>query len=570
MKRVSVWIIKNRQKAWFALGLNFIVMLGIFVWMMPFYETNDDLTMCEFVDGSLGTADAHLIFQNYLLGMLYKVLYRLPGNLPWYALCQYLVLWLSFSAVTYVILQRMESFSGLCVTFFLLIYFAYEGYVVMQFSKVSGIAAGAGLFLLLYAVSQEHLSRGQLFCGWLLGCAGAMYRFDEFLVCSALMSGIGVWLLLNPGVKGKASRRKKTAVYAGVFGGLFLMAGGLYVFDQCMYQTDVWKYYDRYNDVRCELLDYGFPEYHSHRETFDRLQIDKDAYRLYAGWNINDPEKFSADVMEEITELQQRNTLEGSLLFRFLKEVPLKFFSIHVFYGMLMFLAFWGIWGRRDRGSVIALLYELVLFAAVYVFLFYLGRYLINRVDVGLWFAVSLVLIWMLDSKKMKLSGAECAVLCLGIFLVNQGTWCNDWRLNSENYLNGKARTRETLETVAADKEHLYLAKVNTLSGSGSFGPFDRIPEGTLENISWLGGWETNHAASLSVLEKWNITNPYREMIDRPDVYLIDKEIDQTLNYLRTYYDENAEAVLIKEVGGLKIYQILGSSRQEVSEGGEE
>lgn len=562
MKNLSVWITKNKNKAWFSLGLNLIVMLGIFILMMPFYETNDDLTICEFIDGSYGETDAHLVFQNYLLGVILKFLYTLPGNLPWYAIFQYLILWLSFSAVTYVILQRLDSLSGLCVMAVVLIYFAYEGYVKMQFSKVSGIAACAGLFLLLYAVTRERISWLLLINGWALGCFGVMYRFDEFLVCAALMTGIGVFLLLELKNHPKGKRLKKLGAYVGVFGTMLVLAIGLKIFDNYMYDTELWRYYDVYNDVRCELQDYGFPDYWSNEEVFNSLGIDKDAYQLFSRWNINDPENFTAEIMEQITPLQKRNELNVDLVVKYFKSFPLRFFELHIFYGVLIFIVFWLIWGKRSLSAVLALVYEVLMFGAVYFYLFYTGRYLINRVDVGLWFAVVLVLIWMLDAARMKLSAPGCGMLCLSIFLLNQGTWNNDWRFDSVHSLESRAHERSILETISSDKDHLYLAKINTLSGGHSFGPFDRVPKGTLDNICWMGGWETNTALNIQLLEKWGVTNPYRDMIDNPDVYLIDDDIELTLRFLRTYYDENAAAELVKEVEGLKVYKIGGSNEK--------
>lgn len=558
MKNISLWITKNKNKAWFALGLNLAVMAGIFILMMPFYETNDDLTICEFIDGSYGAADAHLIFQNYALGMIFKFLYTLPGNLPWYALFQYFVLWLSFSAVTYVVMQKLDTFAGLSVMAVVWIYFAYEGYVKMQFSKVSGIASGAGLFLLLYAVTRERLVWQQLLSGWIIGCLGVVYRFDEFLVCAALMTGIGVFLVLELKYLPKGTRWKKFGTYVAVFGTMLTLAVGLKVFDNYMYSDEFWTYYDRYNDLRCELQDYGFPDYWSNEEIFNRVGIDKDAYQLFSRWNINDPENFTADVMEQLTPLQQRNQLNKELVARYFKEIPIRFFELHIFYGFLIFLAFWAIWGKRSLSVVLALLYEVVMFGAVYFFLFYTGRYLINRVDVGLWFTAALVLIWMLEPTKMKWGASNCGVLCLCVFLMNQSVWSNDWRFDSVYSLQSRARERSILETFSVDKDHLYLAKINTLSGGHSFGPFDRVPEGILDNICWMGGWETNTALNVQLLANWGVTNPYKDMINNPRVYIIDDDIELTLRFLHTYYDETATAELVKDVEGLKVYQISG------------
>ena len=71
-----------------------------------------------------------------------------------------------------------------------------------------------------------------------------------------------------------------------------------------------------------------------------------------------------------------------------------------------------------------------------------------------------------------------------------------------------------------------------------------------------LGGWAARTTSYMGILERYGIENPYRDMIGNEKVYLIDDDIDLTMDYIHTYYDEKAEAVLVSEIGSLKIYQI--------------
>ena len=52
--------------------------------------------------------------------------------------------------------------------------------------------------------------------------------------------------------------------------------------------------------------------------------------------------------------------------------------------------------GKKDRKCVISILYEGILVFSIYLYMVYSGRYGINRVDVGLWFSVSLFLCYLL------------------------------------------------------------------------------------------------------------------------------------------------------------------------------
>ena len=48
-------------------------------------------------------------------------------------------------------------------------------------------------------------------------------------------------------------------------------------------------------------------------------------------------------------------------------------------------------------------------------------------------------------------------------------------------------------------------------------------------------------------------------MIGNERVYLIDDDIELTMNYVRKYYDPGAEAVCVKTLGDVNLYQLRAS-----------
>ena len=57
-------------------------------------------------------------------------------------------------------------------------------------------------------------------------------------------------------------------------------------------------------------------------------------------------------------------------------------------------------------------------------------------------------------------------------------------------------------------------------------------------------------------MREYGITNPFRDMIGNEQIYLVDDDVEETLAYLRTYYDADVQAVLEAEPGNAKIYRI--------------
>lgn len=86
---------------------------------------------------------------------------------------------------------------------------------------------------------------------------------------------------------------------------------------------------------------------------------------------------------------------------------------------------------------------------------------------------------------------------------------------------------------------------------------FENMPVGVLDNICNLGGWECNLPNQIYNMQKYNVENPYRDAIDNENVIWIDDKIGLTIRYIRTYYNKNAEAEFIREVGDAKLYRIV-------------
>ncbi|MDD3795597.1 MAG: hypothetical protein PHE06_06460, partial [Lachnospiraceae bacterium] len=247
-KKGKIWVEENREKVIFALGLNLLVMILFLIFMRPFYEVNDDLMLSGLANGSMALADAHMIFLNYILGLILIPLYRICGAVSWYAILQYLVVFFSFSAVTYVTMRRLKSNVGIWISLLMLIFFGYECYIKVQFTKTASVAGIAGIFLIFYALEQKKVSFPAYFGGLILACFGVMYRWRQFFACAALMTGIGVFLLLKLREYQKQESLRRFLTYVGGFGVLLGAAIGLIMLDNHMYNTDsAWSYYREYN-----------------------------------------------------------------------------------------------------------------------------------------------------------------------------------------------------------------------------------------------------------------------------------------------------------------------------------
>ncbi len=546
----------------FALLANLLILVTLLILFRPVYETNDDMAIALFVNGAKGSYDAHLVYSNYLLGLGLSVLYRLTVRLPWYALAQYAALFLSFTAILYVAARRAKNSSVVWLTLTAIYFFAYDGYIRLQYTKTAGIVSSAGILLLLYAAELEKKRRGLLVCGYLLACLGFMYREQQFLAELALMSGVGVFLLLEGADKtsrfeAAGGLRRRFLRCAAIFGALLVLVGCLHLADRYAYRSPQWQEYLEYNDLRTELLDYGFPPYAENKEVYQELGINRTALQLYRGWNYVDTEKFTTETMRRLIALKEPRRASLQLLKGFWDEVPIGLLQRTSFCCFLLIAAYSILWGKHTKYTAATRIYELALVTLLYLYQYYTGRYLYNRVDVGLWLAVTLVFLWVFEQGKAIFDHRAGAALLITAALLSQGIWKGTWRINSEAAVGSMLEKRAVQESIGADKEHLYMVKSGAVSYAEGYGVFDSLPYGVAQNILSLGGWPALTPGYRELMETYGISNPYRDMIGNEDVYLVDRDIDTTLKYIHKYYDKSAQAVLVSEYPGCKVYQVV-------------
>ena len=543
-----------------ALISNLLILGAMAAFMRPSFETNDDIVFAELGSGLRGVKDAHLVFQNYGLGMIYRLLYGVTGRLPWYTIVQYMILFAAFTVVTYVLISRLGEISGLCLFVILACGFGYEGYIHLQFTKTAGIAAAAAVFLLLYLLEQEKYSWWGIAGGILLAVIAYMYREDQFWASCGLMAGAGLLFLFDLR-KYRNKKLRRLGICVLTFGVLLLSVFGVDRWDSSKYRSAEWKEYQEFNQLRSELLDYGFPDYDSNQEIYEELGISREAYELYKSWNFNDTEKFDTEVMKKLVDLKQKRPLTIRTVTAFLRRFPSDLLRMPMFYFFAVFAVLWLLCGKKDVCSVISVLAECLLLVAVYFYLYYQGRYMVNRVDVGLWFSACLVMLWIFSSGEVRYMNTKVSVLlCMICVVLGQFMMYKDWRLATSSIPEARVSQRAVLETIGTDKEHTYLAKSVMLSEIVCYGPFDRMPENLLDNVYWFGGWECRTPGYTRAMEVRGIINPYRDVVNNENVYLVDDNIDLTLKYIRQYYAENAEAVFVKTIGNVDVYQITDDS----------
>ena len=306
-----------KQNLLLALGIN-AMMLGVFLCLFtPYYETDDDFLIRNFVNGAITEKSSRLIFINVIIGTLLKWLYTLTPAVPWYDLLQYAMLFMSFTAMTWMLLQRLERIPALTLSICLISIFGLDAYILFQFTKTTAVATVFGVMLMFYSLGKEKGTKGRsipMTVGIILALLGGMYRYHEFLAVGAVVC----WIIIDPltdaikcgdvGVKYRIRRAFETV---RPFILLLLLFGTVRMIDSAAYKDPEWKEYKEYSKARVQIMDHGLPHYDMFEEGYKTLGISEDFYYQIRDWNFNDPDKLDTATMWKISALLGERKLIG-------------------------------------------------------------------------------------------------------------------------------------------------------------------------------------------------------------------------------------------------------------------
>ena len=569
MKLRRAWDEKAWPRILAAFLINALFLALMLTAFAPMWETNDDLLMSKFVDGQLSHKTAYVPYIHIFLGALLKGLYTVFGDsFNWYSACQYLVLLLGFTAVTWSLLRRFRLLPALVMTAVILGAFGTDCYLSMNFSKAGGVGTVGGMCLLLTAMERADPPKAlSLILGAALALAGLLWRWEEFAICAVLTAAVCLRDLIGTLQEsgGLAAKEKLARLwrYLRPFAALALLAAVLFGVFQYAWNRPGIAAYKHFDDTRSVLIDFEIPAYDQIPEVYDELGMDENFVFMMKKWSFYDTERFTQQAIDRLIEARDklvRHKSLGECLGVFLTECLAGFPQDRPFAGFGFLLALWLACGRRRGRDWTALVYMSAVFLGFYLLFIYNQRYLANRIDHGLFLSMAVVLSFLMDREKLE--GEHwtlLSVLALSLFVT--------WRANrpyclldSHNTVADRSFEKAAVETLLADEQHHYFVKVWAIEHN-LYTPLETPPEGYAEKLVMIGGWSMHHPVIEERMARWNVENPWHDLVNRQDIYLIDHDIGRSLAFLRRWYYPEAEAELIEPLStetGLMIYRITG------------
>ena len=283
----------------------------------------DDYFMAAKLTGALGTEyNPHLIFVNAIYGYALLPLYHLFPKIGWYYIGEIFSVFLSFTVIGYVLLQRCgERWGSILATLFTAL-FASDFYLVVQFTQCASILSAAGMLFFAYGVvskkkaedccaSQRQacnntlkqffltLSKMQSFLPFILGVFlmlwGSVMRWQAFLMGMPFFC-LGMFFIL------KECWRRKCQVIVGL-AVLFSAAFAMHHWDRNLYKAPEFAEFIKFQGPRVTFGDNGNYNQNAVYEDAEELGLSGKDYHILTQWTFYDTKIFSADSLKRYSDI---------------------------------------------------------------------------------------------------------------------------------------------------------------------------------------------------------------------------------------------------------------------------
>lgn len=578
----------GRKNNWlWAIGLNLTFLMSILLFCDIKYEVSDDFVMSTIISGAYGNGyNPHLMFINILWGYLLLPFYYLCPSISWYLIAQLLLCFLSFTVVSYMLLERLERPIAFLFIVVLLTIFADDAYILVQFTKTAMIAVMGGGIVFLWILFYEKF-RPLLIGTGIICLAGTLVRFMTIYIAGGFFLIILVvefWKLLR-------NKNYRKSIYIIISGGILIcVAVGMKAVDSYIYNSDEeYAFYKEYNAARASVTDASDYGYEAYETELEKIGISENDYNIMRSWSFGDNDVFSVATLEKTGNIidaykEERGISKEAILESFQAR---KIIGYPICIACIVIVIASIILGRKEW----LLNMVCLVVGGLYLLYFFVIERTLYRIEYGIFLGVflSILLLWKNNKDITRTYFVEmskiCAILILVCFVMEsviyipdksyqdntsdtrreyiENVFNNSWDYDARKYrkvVNKGSKCENLIKEITDNKDNFYFLDFNTTIQIlyYDWNPFYTLPEGFYNNNLYLAGIMSNFPDYNKVLKNNDIESPLKDLA-KDNVYIIDsdsKNLSEKVDFLKEHYYPEAYAELYKEVDGYQIWKI--------------
>ena len=533
----------------------------------------DDYFMAARLTGALGTEyNPHLIFVNAIYGYALSPLYYLFPKIGWYYIGEMLAVFLSFTVIGYVLLQRCGERWGAILAALFTALFASDFYLVVQFTQCASILSAAGMLLFAYgvitysnsSVTLEHTDRGQnkiqsllkrnipFILGIFLMLWGSVMRWQAFLMGMPFFC-LGLLFILCECWKTKTHVIVSLAI-------LFTGAFAMHYWDQSLYKAPEYEAFNKFQGPRVILGDKTNYNQNAVYEDAEELGLSGKDYHMLKEWTFYDTEVFSINKLSHYTEIIQQyqnkittESLPLNLLITLRNSIQFPIFWI--WFTLCIFIY------TTNRKKTLYIWTSLFIILSLMAYLLAMGR-LLYRVESGFWLYASVLAIPLLGKIKFCISRKTACFSLTIIAIANTIIYTSSGNIvRAPN--NGDARTlvvedstdyTQVFSYIDKQPDKMFLLSMNAFMRFSHHRnpPYLATSKGTFRNTVSFGYWTPYLPEVTEALTDYGISNPIKDVVHDNVIVLNEPRLADFLQ--RHYYDSVAVDTL-KSIGEMSFYK---------------
>ena len=502
----------------------------------------DDYFMAARLTGALGTDyNPHLIFVNAIYGYALLPLYHLFPAIGWYYIGEMFSVFLSFTVIGYVLLQRCGERWGAILAALFTALFASDFYLVVQFTQCASILSAAGMLLFVFGIirSRNNQTKLQVAIPFILGIIlmlwGSIMRWQAFLMGMPFFC-LGLLFILR---ECWSAKRHVIAGIAILFAGAF----GMHAFDQKIYQSPTYEDFNKFQGPRVALGDNSNYNQNAVLEDIEELGLSSKDYNLLTEWIHYDTEAFSADSLKRYTDIippyRDENRIQDiprNLLNALSKSLHSPLFWTWFFFCLIVYFT-------NSKKALYAWT-SLILILALMAHLLAIGR-LVYRVESGFWLYAAVLAIPLFNKITFSISQKLVYTILGVIATANVISYACSGAM-VRNPVNGEKRTiavedstdyTQVFNYIDNQSDKMFLLSMNAFMRFSHHRnpPYLATPPGVFKRTVSFGYWTPYLPEVNEALNEFDITNPIKDIIKDNVIVLNEPGLRDFLQ--RHYYD---------------------------------
>ena len=528
----------------------------------------DDYFMAARLTGALGTDyNPHLIFVNAIYGYALLPLYHLFPQIGWYYIGEIFAVFLSFTVIGFVLLQRCGERWGAILAALFTALFASDFYLVVQFTQCASILSAAGMLLFAYGIiSLDYYSPNEarndvlrktqatvpFFLGIILMLWGSVMRWQAFLMGLPFFC-LGLLFILRECWNAKIYVIASLAI-------LFAGAFSTHTFDQKIYQSPAYEAFNKFQGPRVTLGDNRNYNQNAVYEDVEELGLSGKDYHMLTEWTLYDTEVFSVDSLKQYTDIippYRDDNPAQSIPRNILKAHS---HSLHAPLFWVWFIVCIIVYATNQK-KFLYLWASLILVLALMAYLLAMGR-LVYRVESGFWLYAATLAIPLFGHFTKDLPKKISYIILGVIAITNIVVYTTSGKIVHDPS-SGEMRTLAIKDStdytqvfyyIDSQPDKMFLLSMNAFMRFSHHRnpPYLATPVGTYRNTISFGYWTPYLPEVTEALAEYGISNPIKDVVLDNVIVLNEPSLADFLQ--RHYYDSIAVDTL-KSIGEMTFFK---------------